>query len=79
MLGAPLTNIFRLGCRLVQPPFDLPIEDHMRYVLLICDDEKGWAKLSEAERRHYMGEFGKLRQEVSGQYVSGAGFLADRR
>ena len=44
----------------------------MRYVLLIYDDEKGWAKLSEAERRHYMGEFGKLRQEIAGQYVAGS-------
>ncbi len=44
----------------------------MRYVLLIYDDEKGWAKLSEAERQHYMGEFGKLRQEIAGQYVTGS-------
>jgi len=42
----------------------------MRYVLLIYDDEKGWAKLSEAERHHYMGEFGKLRQEI--EYVAGS-------
>jgi len=44
----------------------------MRYVLLIYDDEKGWAKLNEAERQHYMGEFGKLRQEIAGQYVAGS-------
>jgi hypothetical protein len=53
-------------------PFDSLIEDQMRYVLLIYDDEKGWAKLSEAERQHYMGEFGKLRQEIAGQYVAGS-------
>jgi hypothetical protein len=44
----------------------------MRYMLLIYDDERGWARLSEAEREHYMGEFGKLRQEITGQYVAGS-------
>jgi hypothetical protein len=44
----------------------------MKYMLLIYDDEKGWARLSEAERQHYMGEFGKLRQSIAGQYVGGA-------
>ncbi len=60
-------KIFHLGCRLGHPPFDTPIEGSMRYVLLIYDDEKGWANLSEAERQHYVGEFGKLRQETTGQ------------
>ena len=45
-------KIFGLGCRLAWPPFDLLIEGHMRYVLLIYDDEKGWAKLNEADRQH---------------------------
>jgi hypothetical protein len=49
------TKIFGLGCRLGRPPFDTPIEDQMRYVLLIYDDEKGWAKLSEAERPSKFG------------------------
>jgi hypothetical protein len=44
----------------------------MKYMLLIYDDEKGWAGLSEAERQRYMGEFGKLRQEIAGQYVRGS-------
>jgi hypothetical protein len=44
----------------------------MKYLLLIYDDEKGWAKLSEAEREHYLGEFGELRQQMSGQYVAGS-------
>ena len=44
----------------------------MRYILLIYDDEKGWANLSEAERQHSMGEFEKLRQEIAGQYVAGS-------
>ena len=44
----------------------------MKYMLLIYDDEKGWARLSEAEQQHYMGEFGKLRREIAGQYVAGS-------
>jgi hypothetical protein len=40
--------------------------------LLIYDDEKGWANLSEAEQQHSMGEFEKLRQEIAGQYVAGS-------
>lgn len=44
----------------------------MRYILLIYDDEKGWANLSEAERQHSMGEFEKLRREIAGQYVAGS-------
>ena len=44
----------------------------MRYILLIYDDEKGWANLSEAERQHSMGEFEKLRQEIAGRYVAGS-------
>jgi hypothetical protein len=44
----------------------------MKYMLLIYDDEKGWARLTEAERQHYLGEFGKLRQEIAGQYVAGS-------
>jgi hypothetical protein len=44
----------------------------MKYMLLIYDDEKGWARLSEAERQHYMGEFGELKQEIVGQYVAGS-------
>jgi hypothetical protein len=44
----------------------------MRYILLIYDDEKGWANLSEAERQHSIGEFEELRQEIAGQYVAGS-------
>ncbi len=44
----------------------------MKYVLLIYDDEEGWTNLTEAERRYYMSEFRKLRQEIAGQYVTGA-------
>lgn len=40
--------------------------------MLIHDDEKGRANLSEAERQHSMGEFEKLRQEIAGQYVAGS-------
>ena len=44
----------------------------MKYMLLIYDDERGWARLTEAERQRHMGEFGKLRQEIAGQYVAGS-------
>ena len=44
----------------------------MRDILLIYDDEKGWANLSEAEPQQSMGEFEKLRQEIAGQYVAGS-------
>jgi hypothetical protein len=30
------------------------MEDHMKYMLLIYDDEKGWAKLSEMQRQQGM-------------------------
>jgi hypothetical protein len=40
--------------------------------LLIYDDEKGCANLSEAEQQHSMGEFEKLMQEIAGQYVAGS-------
>jgi hypothetical protein len=53
-------------------PFDSLTEEQLKYLLLIYDDEKGWAKLSEAEREHYLGEFGKLKQQMNGQYVAGS-------
>ena len=34
--------------------FDSLMEDHMKYLLLIYDDEKGWAKLSETQRQQGM-------------------------
>jgi hypothetical protein len=48
------------------------MEDHMKYILLIYDDEKGWAKLSETERQHYMGEYMQFTQQIqsAGQYVA---------
>ena len=32
----------------------------MRFILLIYDDEQGWANLIEAERQHSMGEYNKI-------------------
>jgi hypothetical protein len=48
------------------------MEDHMKYMLLIYDDEKGWAKLSETERQQAMGEYMQLTQQIKsgGQYVA---------
>jgi hypothetical protein len=48
------------------------MEDHMKYMLLIYDDEKGWARLSEAERQHYMEGYIKFTEQLKsgGQYVA---------
>jgi len=46
----------------------------MKYMLLIHDDEKGWAKLSEDERKQIYAEYGQFGQSVktSGHYLAGA-------
>jgi hypothetical protein len=46
----------------------------MKYMLLIYDDEKGWAKMTEAERQQIFGEYGQLTQQVKadGQWVAGS-------
>jgi hypothetical protein len=46
----------------------------MRYMLLIHDEEKGWGKLSEAERQKIMGEYRQFSEQInaSGHYVSGS-------
>jgi hypothetical protein len=46
----------------------------MKYMLLICDDEKAWAKLSESERQQIYGDYRQFSQEIksSGHYVSGS-------
>ena len=46
----------------------------MKYMLLIYDDEKGWAKLSENERQQAMGEYIQFTQQIksSGQHVASA-------
>jgi len=46
----------------------------MKYLLLICDDEKAWGKMSEAERKQIYGEYGQFSQEIrsTGHYLAGA-------
>jgi hypothetical protein len=46
----------------------------MKYLLLIYQDEKQWATLTEAERQKIYAEYGQLRQELvtSGQFVGGS-------
>ena len=46
----------------------------MRYLLLICDEEKSWSKMSEAEQKQTMGEYRKLVEhlQANGKYVSGS-------
>src|SRR6266487_1198002 len=47
---------------------------HMKYMLLIHDDEQGWAKLSDAERQKIYADYGQFGQSVkaSGNYLAGA-------
>jgi hypothetical protein len=46
----------------------------MKYMLLIHDDEKGWGKVSEAERQRIYGEYGQFTQQIieAGQFVAGS-------
>ena len=45
----------------------------MKYMLLIHDDEQGWAKLSEAERQKIYADTKELAEELTsrGQYLGG--------
>jgi len=45
----------------------------MKYMLLICHDEKDWTGMSEAERQEIYGEYRELIGELStrGQYLAG--------
>src|ERR1700730_7262399 len=47
---------------------------HMKYMLLIHDDEQGWAKLSEAERQKMYAEYGQFGQQIkaAGQHLASA-------
>jgi hypothetical protein len=46
----------------------------MKYMLLIHQDERGWDKLSEAERQQIYSEYRKFSEELKagGHYVSGS-------
>ena len=46
----------------------------MKYMLLICDDEKAWGGLSEAERQKIYGEYRELRGQLiaSGEFLGGS-------
>jgi hypothetical protein len=68
-----MVNIFAPECRSGGPPFVLPMEDEMKYTLMIYDDEKSWGKLSEAEQRQMMAEYRQLTQQLkdAGQFVAG--------
>jgi hypothetical protein len=50
------------------------MEVHVKYMLLIYDDEKGWAKLSETQQQQAMGEYLQFTQQLqsAGQYVASA-------
>ena len=46
----------------------------MKYMLLIHDDEKAWAKMTDAERQRIYGEYGQFGQQIkeTGNYLAGA-------
>ena len=46
----------------------------MKYLLLIYQDEKQWAALTEADRQKIYAEYGQLREELTtrGQFVGGS-------
>src|SRR5438132_5412070 len=70
--GMPDCKNFSAWCRFGKPTFDLLMEahKHMKYMLLIYDEEQAWAKLSETEQRQIMGDYRKFSQEIreSGHY-----------
>ena len=46
----------------------------MKYLLLICGEEKGWASMPDMDRQQLMAEFRNFTQQIqsSGQYVGGS-------
>ena len=46
----------------------------MKYMMLIYDEEKAWAQLSESERQKVYGEYRQFGEQVrsAGQYISGS-------
>src|ERR1700737_4953845 len=53
-------------------PFETLNEHHMKYMLLIYNEEKAWGKFTEAQRQGFMGEFMKFTQQIqsAGQWLS---------
>src|ERR1700740_382285 len=46
----------------------------MKYLLLICGDEKAWGTMPDADRQQLMADFRQFSSDIqsSGQYVSGS-------
>jgi hypothetical protein len=46
----------------------------MKYLLLICGEEKAWATMPDADRQRLMAEFRQFTRDIqsSGQYVGGS-------
>src|SRR5260370_1561070 len=67
-----MRSVFAPGCRFAGIPFDSLMEDHMKYMLLIYNEEKAWGTFSEAQRQGFMGEFMKFTQQIqsAGQGLS---------
>jgi hypothetical protein len=70
-----MREIFCLGVSIRALAVRLPNGGtHMKYLLLICDDEKAWGKLSESERQKIYAEYRQLREQLiaGGQFVGGS-------
>lgn len=46
----------------------------MKYLLLICGEEKAWATMPDADRQQLMADFRQFTQDIqaNGQYVGGS-------
>lgn len=46
----------------------------MKYMLLICDDEKAWGRLGEAERQQIYAEYRRFTEEIAatGNHLGGS-------
>ena len=46
----------------------------MKYLLLICDDEKAWGSRQESERQQIYAEYRQLREQLqkTGQFLGGS-------
>jgi hypothetical protein len=67
-----MIKIFVLRCRSERIPFDSLMEDLMKYMLLIYNEEKAWSKFTEAQRQGFMAEFAQFTQQIksAGQWLS---------
>ena len=68
----PNDKYFWAGLSIRAVPVRFTHGGSMNYMLLIYDNDKGWAKLSETQRRQAIGEYVQFTQQLqlAGQYVT---------